>query len=117
MPSIKIKDTEYFDVGLRKFKRACEKAGIPGQLRSKERYEKPTTRRKRKKAAAVKRYRKKIQKEQELLEPILQKARNAINEVAEEGKYTYIFDKSMGTLLYAEDSENIISKVKKKLGL
>ena len=38
-------------------------------------------------------------------------------EVAEEGKYTYIFDKSMGTLLYAEDSENIISKVKKKLGL
>ena len=56
-------------------------------------------------------------KEQELLEPILQKARNAINEVAEEGKYTYIFDKSMGTLLYAEDSENIISKVKKKLGL
>ena len=46
-----------------------------------------------------------------------QKARNAINEVAEEGKYTYIFDKSMGTLLYAEESENIISKVKKKLGL
>ena len=56
-------------------------------------------------------------KEQELLEPILQKARNAINEVAKEGKYTYIFDKSMGTLLYAEDSENIISKVKKKLDL
>ena len=56
-------------------------------------------------------------KEQELLEPILQKARNAINEVAKEGKYTYIFDKSMGTLLYAEESENIISKVKKKLGL
>ena len=40
-----------------------------------------------------------------------------INEVAEEGKYTYIFDKSMGTLLYAEESENIISQVKKKLGL
>ena len=52
-----------------------------------------------------------------MLEPILQKARNAINEVAEEGKYTYIFDKSMGTLLYAEESENIISQVKKKLGL
>ena len=28
MPSIKIKDTDYFDIGLRKFKRACEKAGI-----------------------------------------------------------------------------------------
>tara|TARA_B100000989_G_C19530806_1_gene469718 strand:- start:120 stop:614 length:495 start_codon:yes stop_codon:yes gene_type:complete len=56
-------------------------------------------------------------KEQELLEPILQKARDAINEVAKEQKYTYIFDKSIGTLLYAEESENIISKVKKKLGL
>ena len=56
-------------------------------------------------------------KEQELLEPILQKARDAINEVAKEDKYTYIFDKSMGTLLYAEESENIISKVKKKLDL
>jgi outer membrane protein len=56
-------------------------------------------------------------KEQELLEPILSKARKAIEEVAKEGKYTYIFDKSMGTLLYSEESENIISKVKKKLGL
>ena len=26
MPSIKIKDTDQFDIGLRKFKRACEKA-------------------------------------------------------------------------------------------
>ena len=58
-----------------------------------------------------------LSRQQELFEPLLEKARNAINEVAEEGKYTYIFDKSMGTLLYAEESENIISKVKKKLGL
>ena len=58
-----------------------------------------------------------LSRQQELFEPLKEKARNAINEVAEEGKYTYIFDKSMGTLLYAEDSENIISKVKKKLGL
>ena len=28
MPSIKIKETESFDVGLRKFRRACERAGI-----------------------------------------------------------------------------------------
>ena len=33
-------------------------------------------------------------KEQELLEPILTKARNAIEDVAEEGDFTYIFDLS-----------------------
>ena len=33
-------------------------------------------------------------KEQEMLEPILAKARKAIEDVATEGNYTYIFDKS-----------------------
>ena len=55
MPSIKIKSTEFFDVGLRKFKRACEKAGIVPEIRKREFYEKPTSVRKRKAAAAVKR--------------------------------------------------------------
>ena len=40
MPSIIIKDTEYFDVGLRKFKRACEKAAIVPEIRAREFYEK-----------------------------------------------------------------------------
>ena len=56
-------------------------------------------------------------KEQELLEPILTKARNAIEEVAQEGNYTYIFDKSIGSILYAKESENVLPLVKKKLGL
>jgi outer membrane protein len=56
-------------------------------------------------------------KEQELLEPILQKARKAIEDVASEGDYTYIFDKSVGSILYVKESENIIDKVKKKLKL
>jgi len=56
-------------------------------------------------------------KEQELLEPILTKARKAIEDVAVDGKYTYIFDKSIGSILYAKDSENVIHLVKKKLGL
>ena len=56
-------------------------------------------------------------KEQELLEPILQKARKAIEDVASEGDYTYIFDKSFGSILYAKASENILDKVKKKLKL
>ena len=55
MPSIIIKETEYFDVGLRKFKRACEKAAIVPEIRKREFYEKPTAVLKRKKAAAVKR--------------------------------------------------------------
>ena len=55
MTSIIIKDTEYFDVGLRKFKRACEKAAIVPEIRAREFYEKPTAVRKRKMAAAVKR--------------------------------------------------------------
>ena len=56
-------------------------------------------------------------KEQELLEPILNKARKAIEDVAEEGNFTYIFDKSAGSILYAKNSENVLSLVKKKLGL
>ena len=54
---------------------------------------------------------------QELLEPILQKARQAIEDVASEGNYTYIFDKSVGSILYVKESENILDKVKKKLKL
>ena len=56
MPSVRIKENEYFDAALRRFKRACEKAGILTELRRREYYEKPTQERKRKKAAAVKRH-------------------------------------------------------------
>ncbi len=55
MPSVRIRENENFDAALRRFKRACEKAGILSELRSREFYEKPTQERKRKKAAAVKR--------------------------------------------------------------
>ena len=56
-------------------------------------------------------------KEQELLEPILSKARKAIEDVATEGGFTYIFDKSQGSILYAKESENVLDLVKKKLKL
>ena len=58
MPTIIIKDTEHFDIGLRKFKRACEKAAIVPEIRAREFYEKPTEKRKRLMAAAVKRAKK-----------------------------------------------------------
>ena len=53
MPSVRVRENEYFDAALRRFKRACEKAGILTELRRREFYEKPTQERKRKKAAAI----------------------------------------------------------------
>jgi small subunit ribosomal protein S21 len=55
LPSVRVRENEHFDAALRRFKRACEKAGILSELRRREYYEKPTQERKRKKAAAVKR--------------------------------------------------------------
>jgi small subunit ribosomal protein S21 len=63
MPSVRVRDTEPFDVALRRFKRSCEKAGVLSELRRRECYEKPTTERKRKKAAAVKRHLKKLSRD------------------------------------------------------
>ena len=45
-----------FDVALRKFKKACDKAGIVQEVRKREFYEKPTAKRKRKKAEARSRH-------------------------------------------------------------
>lgn len=57
-------------------------------------------------------------KEQELLKPIVEKAKQAIADVAKAGGYTYVFDSSPGTpLLYKPDGDNIMSAVKKKLNI
>lgn len=63
MPMVKLKENEPFDVALRRFKRSCEKAGTLAEVRRREFYEKPTSIRKRKAAAAVKRHLKKLQRE------------------------------------------------------
>tara|TARA_B100000963_G_scaffold80504_1_gene68492 strand:- start:794 stop:1291 length:498 start_codon:yes stop_codon:yes gene_type:complete len=57
------------------------------------------------------------EKEAELFTPIREKAMKAIDDVAEEGNFTYIFDSGSGGFLYAAESENIINLVKSKLGL
>ncbi|HSH85312.1 MAG TPA: 30S ribosomal protein S21 [Guyparkeria sp.] len=64
MPSVRVRENEPFEVAVRRFKRSCEKAGIISEMREREYYEKPTTARKRKAAAAVKRNQKRISKEQ-----------------------------------------------------
>lgn len=63
MPSVKVRENEPFEVAMRRFKRACEKAGILAEVHRREFYEKPTQVRKRKAAAAVKRYQKKLSKQ------------------------------------------------------
>lgn len=55
LPGVRLRENEHFDAALRRFKRACEKAGVLTELRRREFYEKPTQERKRKRAAAVKR--------------------------------------------------------------
>ncbi|GAB4277239.1 MAG: OmpH family outer membrane protein [Marinilabiliales bacterium] len=57
-------------------------------------------------------------KESELLQPIIDKAKKAIDDVAKEKGYTYVFDTSVGVLLYwPEDSDDLLPFVKEKLGI
>lgn len=63
MPSIRLRENEPFEIAIRRFKRACEKAGVLSEVRRREFYEKPTEERKRKAAAAVKRHLKKLSRE------------------------------------------------------
>jgi len=63
MPSIRVKESEPFEIAVRRFKRTCEKAGVVAEVRAREFYEKPTSVRKRKRAAAVKRNLKRISRD------------------------------------------------------
>ena len=56
-------------------------------------------------------------KENEFLKPIIDKAKKAIEDVANENKYTYIFDTASGIVLFSDPGENVLPLVKKKLGL
>ncbi len=68
MPAIKVRDNEPFDIALRRFKRACERAGVLADVREREFFEKPTQERKRKKAAAVKRNSRRLRNEKRRFE-------------------------------------------------
>jgi len=64
MPIVRLREHEPFEIALRRFKRICEKTGILSEIRRREFYEKPTSVRKRKAAAAVKRQQKRTEFEQ-----------------------------------------------------
>ncbi|HQW26344.1 MAG TPA: OmpH family outer membrane protein [Saprospiraceae bacterium] len=58
-------------------------------------------------------------KREALLAPILEQVKTAIDAVAKENGYTYIFDGSpgVGVILYADESTNVTPLVKTKLGI
>ncbi len=56
-------------------------------------------------------------KQQELLQPIIDKAKAAVKDVAKENKYTYVINGIEDVVLYSEASDDIMPLVKKKLGL
>jgi small subunit ribosomal protein S21 len=69
MPLIRVRENEPFDISLRRFKRACEKAGITQEVRRRnDGYEKPSQKRKRQKLAARKRHLKSLAREIQTME-------------------------------------------------
>ena len=57
MAVIRVGENESLDSALKRFKRKCQKDNILGDMRTKEYYEKPSVKRKKKKEAARKRFR------------------------------------------------------------
>ena len=58
-------------------------------------------------------------KEVELMEPIIEKLQNAVNDVAREEKYDYVLDSSLskGVVIFKEGGTDIGPLVKAKLGM
>ncbi len=54
-------------------------------------------------------------KQQELIQPILDKVNQAIQDVAKENGFQFIFDEAV--LLYRDESQNVASMVRAKLGM
>jgi small subunit ribosomal protein S21 len=62
MTGVRVKEGESFENAMKRFKKACEKAGILSEVRKREHYEKPSVKRKKKALAAKKRAMKKARK-------------------------------------------------------
>ena len=56
-------------------------------------------------------------KQQELLQPIIDKAKEAVKEVAKENKYTFIINSIEDIMLFADPGDDIMVLVKKKLNI
>lgn len=53
--------------------------------------------------------------ESRLLQPLIDRLKKAINDVAADKGYDYVLDTSLGVILYSKDSDDLMSLVKKKL--
>ena len=53
--------------------------------------------------------------ESRLLQPLIDKLKKAINDVAAEKGYDYVLDTSLGVVLYSNEGDDIMALVKKKL--
>jgi len=58
MPGIRVRENESFEKALKRFVKACEKAGLMSDIKKHQQYEKPSERRKRKLNAARRKMRK-----------------------------------------------------------
>ncbi|MBT8233014.1 MAG: OmpH family outer membrane protein [Saprospiraceae bacterium] len=58
-----------------------------------------------------------VKKREELIQPILDKVKIAIEAVGKENGYTMIFDSVNGIILHANESDDVIALVKTKLGM
>jgi outer membrane protein len=58
-----------------------------------------------------------LKKKEELYKPILDKVKMEIEKLGKEGGYSMIFDTSMGMILHANESENLMPVIKTKLGI
>jgi outer membrane protein len=56
-------------------------------------------------------------KQEDGMKPILEKVNEAIQAVAKEGGFQYIFDAQSGVILYADESADVTNLVKAKLGI
>jgi outer membrane protein len=56
-------------------------------------------------------------KQTELLQPFIDRAKAAVKEVAKENKYTFVFNAIEDVLLYADTGDDMMALVKKKLGI
>ncbi|MBF0538015.1 MAG: 30S ribosomal protein S21 [Nitrospirae bacterium] len=54
MPLVSVKDSDSFELALKRFKKQCEKEGILSDIKKREHYEKPSIRKKKKVIAARK---------------------------------------------------------------
>ena len=58
-----------------------------------------------------------LKKSEDLLTPIRDRIQKAIDDVAAENNFDYIFDSGSGFVLYAEESTDVTELVKAKLGM